>query len=109
MCKDNAQWKGFPPSLLSETWILHLLIIDILSALLMEDFADMDTLSCLQPVTLSDQDILEMIFFPVVNEAKVARQSTQTILLMKLLVWFVLLYLLLTTRYNYYMFSIFNL
>ena len=69
MCKDNARWKGFPPSLLSETWILHLLIIDILSALLMEDFADMDTLSCLQPVTLSYQDILEMIFFPVVNEA----------------------------------------
>lgn len=67
MCKDNAWWKGFPPSL-PESWIFHLKI-PMLSQLVMEKISDMETLSCLQPVTLSDQDILEMIFFPVVNEA----------------------------------------
>uniref|UniRef100_A0A453NCW1 3-hydroxyacyl-CoA dehydrogenase C-terminal domain-containing protein n=1 Tax=Aegilops tauschii subsp. strangulata TaxID=200361 RepID=A0A453NCW1_AEGTS len=41
----------------------------MLSHLLMEGFSDVDTLTCLQLVTLSDQDILEMVFFPVVNEA----------------------------------------
>ena len=41
----------------------------MLSHLLMEGFPNIDTLPCLQPVTLSDQDILEMVFFPVVNEA----------------------------------------
>ena len=41
----------------------------MLSHLLMEGFPNIDTLTCLQPVTLSDQDILEMVFFPVVNEA----------------------------------------
>ena len=41
----------------------------VLPHLLMEGFPDIDTLICLQPVTLSDQDILEMVFFPVVNEA----------------------------------------
>jgi enoyl-CoA hydratase/3-hydroxyacyl-CoA dehydrogenase len=31
--------------------------------------SDLNKLFFLQPVTLTDQDILEMIFFPVVNEA----------------------------------------
>ena len=51
------------------TFFLHLWKDGVLPHLLMKGFPDTDTLPCLQPVTLSDQDILEMVFFPVVNEA----------------------------------------
>jgi len=49
---------------------VHILLrIVILPPVLIEKYPGLTKICFLQPVTLTDQDILEMIFFPVVNEA----------------------------------------
>ena len=54
----------------SKTWLVHILLrIVILPPVLIEKYPGLTKICFLQPVTLTDQDILEMIFFPVVNEA----------------------------------------